>query len=141
MRTLIILLVLAGLGLWWMRHENSTIARSFEKANRIAGEQKTQITMLKNQLRVAAGIADGNERAQVDLRDKLAAAEALAGRRSNTITRLLNENKALREWYDTALPDDVIRLHERPAFDTTADYLQWLSESGAVQTPGQSAPH
>lgn len=141
MKTLIVLLALAVLGLLWMRHENTTLTRSFEKANRVAGEQKTQNIMLKNQLNVAARMTDRNERAQVDLRNKLATAEALAGRRSNTITRLLNENKALREWYDTALPADVIRLSERPAFDTTADYLQWLSESVVVQTPGQSAPH
>lgn len=141
MKTLIVLLALAVLGLLWMRHENTTLTRSFEKANRVAGEQKTQNIMLKNQLDVAARIADSKERAQVDLRNKLATAEALAVRRSNTITRLLNENKALREWYDTALPDDVIRLQERPAFDTAADYLQWLSESSAVQTPGQPAAH
>lgn len=137
MKTLIILLLLAVAGLVWMRQENSTLTRSFEKANRVADGQKTQITMLRNQLSVSASIATRNEQAQVDLRNRLATADALAARRSKTMTRLLNENKALRDWYESVLPDDVIRLHTRPAFTTTADYLQWLSESGAVPAPGK----
>jgi LysB family phage lysis regulatory protein len=141
MKTLIILLLMAVAGLMWMKRENGQLARSFEKANRVAGEQKTQITMLKNQLNVAAGIRQRNELAQVDLINKLATASALAARRGKTMTRLLNENKALRDWYESELPDDVIRLHTRPAFATTADYLQWLSESGAVPAPGQHSPN
>ena len=141
MKILIVLLLLAVAGLVWMNHENSTLARSFEKANRVADGQKTQITMLQNQLNVSTGISQRNERAQVDLRNKLATANSLAANRGKTITRLLNENKALREWYESDLPDDIIRLHTRPVFDTTADYLQWLSESGAVPDAGQLAAH
>ncbi|WP_413498862.1 Rz-like lysis system protein LysB [Buttiauxella gaviniae] len=137
MKTLIVLLVLAVAGLMWMKRENSTLTRSFEKANRVEGEQKAQITMLRNQLDVAAAIRQRNEQAQVDLRNKLATASALVANRGNTVTRLLNENKALREWYESDLPDDIIRLHTRPAFTTTADYLQWLSESGAVPDTGK----
>lgn len=141
MKTLIILLLLAVAGLVWMKRENSTLTRSFEKANRVATGQKTQITMLRNQLEVAATARQRNEQAQVDLRNKLTAANTLAANRGNTVTRLLNENKALREWYESDLPDDIIRLHTRPAFTTTADYLQWLSESVAVSDTGKSAAH
>lgn len=141
MKTLMILLLLAVAGLVWMKRENSTLTRSFEKANRVAGEQKTQITMLRNQLDVAAGLRQRNEQAQVDLRIKLATANRLAANRGNTVTRLLNENKALREWYESDLPDDIIRLHTRPAFTTTADYLQWLSESGLVPDTGKQPAH
>jgi LysB family phage lysis regulatory protein len=99
MKTLIVLLVLAVAGLVWMKRENSTLTRSFEKANRVAGEQKTQITMLRNQLDVAAGHRQRHRADAVDLRNKLATANTLAANRGNTVTRLLNENKALREWY------------------------------------------
>jgi LysB family phage lysis regulatory protein len=92
-------------------------------------------------IKVPAPIRQRNELAQVDLINKLATASALAARRGKTMTRLLNENKALRDWYESELPDDVIRLHTRPAFATTADYLQWLSESGAVPAPGQHSPN
>jgi LysB family phage lysis regulatory protein len=69
-----------------------------------------------------------NEREQVALRQRIATADQLANRRNNTITRLLNENEALRRWYQSYLPDDVIRLHTRPDFATPDDYLRWLSE-------------
>lgn len=69
-----------------------------------------------------------NEREQVMLRQRIAAVDQLATRRNHTITRLLNENEALRRWYQSALPDDVIRLHSRPDFATPDDYLRWLSE-------------
>ncbi|CAI1957305.1 Rz-like lysis system protein LysB [Serratia marcescens] len=69
-----------------------------------------------------------NEREQVMLRQRIATADQLATRRNHTITRLLNENEALRRWYQSALPDDVIRLHTRPDFATPDDYLRWLSE-------------
>ncbi|HGM5486118.1 TPA: Rz-like lysis system protein LysB [Serratia marcescens] len=69
-----------------------------------------------------------NEREQVILRQRITAADQLATRRNHTITRLLNENEALRRWYQSALPDDVIRLHSRPDFATPDDYLRWLSE-------------
>lgn len=141
MKTLIVLLTLAVAGLVWMKRENSTLTRSFEKANRVAGEQKTQITMLRNQLDVAASVRQRNEQAQVDLRHQLATANTLAAKRGNTVTRLLNENRALREWYESDLPDDIIRLHTRPAFTTTADYLQWLSESGAVPDTDKQPAH
>ncbi|WP_237930452.1 Rz-like lysis system protein LysB [Buttiauxella sp. S19-1] len=141
MKTLMILLLLAVAGLMWMKRENNTLTRSFEKANRVAGEQQTQIIMLRNQLDVAAKLRQRNEQAQVDLRNQLATANTLAANRGNTVTRLLNENKALREWYESDLPDDIIRLHTRPAFTTTADYLQWLSESGAVQDTGKQPAH
>lgn len=52
MKIVIILLALAGAGLLWMRHDNSNLRVSFERANRVAGTQKTTIIMLKNQLNV-----------------------------------------------------------------------------------------
>ncbi|MFP1462488.1 hypothetical protein ACLB1E_14345 [Escherichia coli] len=67
MKILITLLVLAVLGLLWLRHENGNLSRSFEMANRVASEQKTTIGMLKNQLSVAGTLARRNESAQVAL--------------------------------------------------------------------------
>ncbi|MBF8333984.1 LysB family phage lysis regulatory protein, partial [Klebsiella pneumoniae] len=74
MKIVIILLALACAGLLWMRHDNSNLRASFERANRVAGERKTTITMLKNQLNVAADQSQRKELAQVAMRDKLTAA-------------------------------------------------------------------
>lgn len=81
--------------------------------------------------------AQRNERAQVVLRQQITAAGQLASRRNQTITRLLNENEALRRWYRSALPDDVIRLHTRPEFTNPIDYLRWLSESQQLPDTGK----
>ena len=137
MKTLIILLVLAVTGLLWMRQENSTLRGSFERANRVAGERKNTIGMLKIQLSVAHDRADKNERAQVDLRQKLDAASVREARREQTITRLLNENDAFRRWYSADLPDAVRRLHHRAACASAGDCLQRLPESQPLPDAGK----
>lgn len=78
-----------------------------------------------------------NEQAQAELRNKLSLAGKLAASRGEKLTRLLNENEALRRWYGTTLPDDIKRMHTRPAFDDPADYLRWLSESNELLDTGQ----
>ncbi|SET28371.1 Rz-like lysis system protein LysB [Kosakonia radicincitans] len=141
MKTLMVVLALAVVGLLWLRHENSTLRESFEKANRVAGEQKLTIGMLKNQLIVARDRADKNERAQVDLRQKLNAAGEREARREQTITRLLNENDAFRRWYSADLPDAVRRLHRRAACASAGDCLQRLPESQPLPDAGQRSAH
>ncbi|ARD58971.1 protein lysB [Kosakonia radicincitans DSM 16656] len=141
MKTLMVVLALAVVGLLWLRHENDTLRESFEKANRVAGEQKLTIGMLKNQLIVARDRADKNERAQVDLRQKLNAAGEREARREQTITRLLNENDAFRRWYSADLPDAVRRLHKRAACASASDCLQRLPESQPVPDAGQRSAH
>lgn len=141
MKTLMVVLALAVVGLLWLRHENDTLRESFEKANRVAGEQKLTIGMLKNQLIVARDRADKNERAQVDLRQKLNAAGEREARREQTITRLLNENDAFRRWYSADLPDAVRRLHRRAACASAGDCLQRLPESQPLPDAGQRSTH
>ncbi|AGN83647.1 Rz-like lysis system protein LysB [Enterobacter sp. R4-368] len=137
MKTLIVLLILTVVGLLWLRHENGTLRESFDKASRVASEQKTTIGMLKNQLIVASDRADKNERAQVDLRQKLNAAGEREARREQTITRLLNENEAFRRWYSADLPDAVRRLHKRAACASAGDCLQRLPEGEPLPDAGK----
>lgn len=80
-------------------------------------------------------------KAEKQLRNTLAGAQRLALRREQQLQRSLNENQALREWFSRALPADVIRLHQRPAFTGTGDYLRWLSDGEPVPNPGQPAEH
>lgn len=134
---ILIPVVLALAGVLWLRHENDNLTRSLEKANRVASEQKTTIGMLKNQLIVASDRADKNERAQVDLRQKLNAAGEREARREQTITRLLNENEAFRRWYSADLPDAVRRLHKRAACASAGDCLQRLPESEPLPDAGK----
>ena len=117
-------LVLAVLGLLWLRHENGNLSRSFETANRVASEQKTTIGMLKNQLSVAGQLARRNESAHVALREQ-------------PITRLLNENEAFRRWYNAALPDVVRRLHTRAACASAGDCGQRMPEGEPLPDAGK----
>ncbi|MEP8748861.1 Rz-like lysis system protein LysB [Enterobacter hormaechei] len=121
----------------WQRHENGNLMRSFERANKVAGEQKNVIGMLKNQLSVSRGIARNNETAQINLRGELIAAGAMAVRREQTITRLMNENETLRHWYSDKLPDVVRRLHTRAGCASAGHCLQRLPESELLPDAGK----
>lgn len=135
----VLMILLAGLlgGVLWLRHDNVNLSRSFEKANRVASEQKTTIGMLKNQLAVSQRFARANETAQVRLSDELNAAGELATRREQTITRLLNENEDLRRWYRAELPDAVRRLHTRTTCASAGHCLQRLPDSEPLPDAGK----
>ena len=125
----------------WQRHENGNLSRSFERANKVAMEQKNVIGMLKNQLSVSQRIARTNETAQVSLRDELIAAGAMAVRREETITRLINENETLRRWYSDKLPDVVRRLHTRAGCASAGHCLQHLPEGELLSDAGKRTAH
>ncbi|WP_391487662.1 Rz-like lysis system protein LysB [Leclercia tamurae] len=137
MKVMLFLLAALVAVVLWQRHENGNLTRSFERANRVAGEQKNVIGMLKNQLSVSQGIARANETAQVSLRGELIAAGAMAVRREETITRLLNENETLRRWYGDKLPDVVRRLHTRAGCASAGHCLQRVSESELLPDAGK----
>ncbi|HHA2343898.1 TPA: Rz-like lysis system protein LysB [Enterobacter hormaechei subsp. xiangfangensis] len=141
MKVMLFLLAALMAVVLWQRHENGNLTRSFERANKVAGEQKNVIGMLKNQLSVSQGIARRNETAQVTLRGELIAAGAMAVRREETITRLINENETLRRWYSAELPDVVRRLHTRTACASAGHCLQRVSESELLPDAGQRPGH
>ncbi|SAJ18775.1 phage Lysis Regulatory protein LysB family [Enterobacter cloacae] len=144
MSRFIVMLIAAGLALaavLWLRHENGNLRRSFDRANKVAIEQKNVIGMLKNQLSISQGIARKNETAQVTLRGELIAAGAMAVRREETITRLINENETLRRWYSDKLPDVVRRLHTRTACASAGHCLQRLPEGELLPDAGKRSGH
>ncbi len=136
MKTLIILLMVAVVGLWWLTRENRELGQALSDATQTIGTQKNNLSTLNNQLNMVRDNASRSERAQVVLRQQLSHAQQLANGKDQKITRLLNENKTLRDWYQSALPDDIARLHTRPAFDTPDAYLRWLSEGGELPDTG-----
>lgn len=139
MKTLIILLIVAVVGLLWLKRENRELGQALSDATQTITTQKNNLATLNNQLNVVRDNADRSERAQVVLRQQLSHAQQLATGKDQKITRLLNENKALRDWYQSALPDDIARLHTRPVFDTADAYLRWLSEGDKLPDTGKPA--
>lgn len=53
------------------------------------------------------------------------------------IQRETDASEDLRGWSAAVLPDDVIRLHSRPAFSSARDYLDWLSARDKLPVPGK----
>jgi phage lysis regulatory protein, LysB family len=141
MKAMLFLLAVLVAVVLWQRHENGNLTRSFERANKVAGEQKNVIGMLKNQLSISQGIARRNETAQVNLRGELIAAGAMAVRREETITRLINENEELRRWYGAKLPDVVRRLHTRAGCASAGHCLQRVSEGEPLPDAGKQTGH
>lgn len=139
MKTLIILLIVAVVGLLWLKSENGELGQALSDATQTITTQKNNLSTLNNQLNMVRDNANRSERAQVELRQQLSHAQQLANGKDQKITRLLNENKTLRDWYQSALPDDIARLHTRPAFDTPDAYLRWLSEAGELPDTGNPA--
>ncbi|HEC1651017.1 LysB family transcriptional regulator [Yersinia frederiksenii] len=134
MRTIVILyLSMMGL-LAWHAHN---LKKDLDSAQLVIGtlsagieSRDNAITRLQDEARQQAD----NERA---LRQSLSHASTLSLSREQKIQRLLNENKVLRDWFNTALPADVIRLHQRPAFASPNDYLRWLSDGEQLPAAGQ----
>lgn len=132
MRIAMMVALLVALG-WYANR----LSHDIDGANRIIGTLSAGIENRDNAITrlqdVARQQAD-NERA---LRQSLSHASTLSLSREQRIQRLLNENKDLRDWFATALPADVIRLHQRPAFANPNDYLRWLSDSEQLPAAGQ----
>jgi LysB family phage lysis regulatory protein len=55
--------------------------------------------------------------------------------------RLIDENKAVRTWAGTALPDDVVRLHACPAITGAKNYTERMRPRVAVHDAVNGAAH
>ncbi|HHL2560993.1 TPA: Rz-like lysis system protein LysB [Yersinia enterocolitica] len=126
MRTIIILyLSMMGVLAWHAHNLKKELDSAKTEIGTLSAgieSRDNALTRLQDEARQQAD----NERA---LRQSLSHASTLSLSREQKIQRLLNENKVLRDWFATALPADVIRLHQRPAFASPHDYLRWLSDS------------
>ncbi|WP_439461849.1 Rz-like lysis system protein LysB [Serratia quinivorans] len=123
---LFLLLALAVAG--WLKWQVIALGDQLGEAQRANGKITAALTDTRtaiSRLQTAAGQLAQEEK---KLRADLDTAHRLALTREQKIQRLLNENQQLRDWFNTALPADVARLHQRPGFIGAADYLRWLSD-------------
>lgn len=81
--------------------------------------------------------ATAGRKREAALRQLQGRASASALHREMTLQREANANPVLRDWSAAVLPDDVIRLHSRPAFSNARDYLDWLSTRDSLPAAGQ----
>ncbi|EKN3978558.1 LysB family phage lysis regulatory protein [Yersinia enterocolitica] len=106
--------------------------RLSEARQTVIDQQAADSSSKNGQLIALALTANANNQAQAQLRQQVASADQLLAQRHSQIKRLYRENETLRRWADTPLPDDIIRLRQRPAFSGAADYRQWLSEGHSL---------
>ena len=141
MRIVIILLLaacaLAGLQTWRIGglHDEA------DQAQRIIGTLSAGIESRDNAINRLNDEALRRERQEQSLRTQLARASQQARVREYNIQRLLNENQEMRDWYSARLPDGIGRMHQRPAFASTADYLRWLSGGDELPDTGKLTGH
>ncbi|EMQ2082333.1 TPA: Rz-like lysis system protein LysB [Yersinia enterocolitica] len=102
----------------------------------VIDRQADEVASKNGQLITLALTANANNQAQARLRQQVASADQLLAQRNSQLKRLYRENETLRRWADTPLPDDIIRLRQRPALTGAADYRQWLSEGHSVPVSG-----
>ncbi|EMQ2082221.1 putative regulatory protein [Yersinia enterocolitica] len=132
----IVLMLMAGMVMvlgWYTHHQSLAIAN----ASNIIGALSAEIENRDNTLIQLQEQVQRQAKSERILRQSLSDANHLSQSREQKIQRLLNENKALRDWFAATLPADVIRLHQRPAFASPNDYLRWLSDSEQLPAAGQ----
>lgn len=78
-----------------------------------------------------------SQKREAELRLMQGRASTAALNREMTIQRETDANPILRDWSAAALPDDVIRLHARPAFSSARDYLDWVSTRDKLPGAGK----
>lgn len=136
MRIAMMLLLALLVALGWYANR---LSHDIDSANRIIGTLSAGIEIRDNAITRLQDEARQQAENEQALRQSLSHASTLSLSREQKIQRLLNENKALRDWFAAALPADVIRLHQRPAFASANDYLRWLSDSEQLPAAGQSS--
>ncbi|PNK65224.1 LysB family transcriptional regulator [Pantoea sp. FDAARGOS_194] len=81
--------------------------------------------------------AKASQKREAELRLMQGRASTAALNREMQIQRETDANPILRDWSAADLPDDVIRLHARPAFASARDYLDWVSARDKLPGAGK----
>lgn len=128
-------LLLAGLGsACWQLSATKTELTS---AQRIIGTLSAGIESRDKAIARMNDEAKEGQIREAKLRLMQGRASTSALNRELQIQRETDASEDLRGWSAAVLPDDVIRLHSRPAFSSARDYLDWLSARDKLPVPGK----
>lgn len=136
-RTVALLLVLALAVAGWLKWQVIALGDRLDVAKLENGRISTALTDTRAAITTLQAAAGQLAQEEKSLRNDLNDVHRLALFREQKIQRLLNENQILRDWFNTPLPADVVRLHQRPGFTGAANYLRWLSDGEPVPNTGQ----
>ncbi|WP_258089937.1 Rz-like lysis system protein LysB [Serratia liquefaciens] len=136
-RTAALLLVLALAVAGWLKWQVIALGDRLDVAKLENVRISTALTDTRTAITTLQAAAGQLAQEEKSLRNDLNNAHRLALIREQKVQRLLNENQILRDWFNTPLPADVVRLHQRPGFTGAANYLRWLSDGEPVPNTGQ----
>ena len=132
---LAVALVALGLTGWRLNVKNNDLTA----AQRIIGTLSAGVESRDKAIARLNDDARAGQKREAALRLLQGRAGAAALNREMTIQRESDANPTLRSWSAAALPADVIRLHNRPAFSGARDYLDWLSTRDKLPDTGQQS--
>ena len=115
----------------------SVVSQELAGAQRIIGTLSAGIESRDKAISRLNAENHQSQKREAALRLMQGRASAAALTREAHIQRENDANPILREWSATALPDDVVRLHARPAFASARDYLDWLSARDKLPGAGK----
>ena len=112
-----------------LRTQNAQLKDSLEMATGIIKDRNWTIAEMKAEEHVL-------EMQRIELDGKREGIELALKQSEKTFRRLLNEDKELRAWADTAVPAVVGRLRDRPAITGADRYLEDVSRRNALHAVG-----
>lgn len=115
----------------------SAVSQELAGAQRIIGTLSAGIESRDKAISRLNAEHQQSQKREAALRLMQGRASAAALTREAHIQRESDANPILREWSAAALPDDVVRLHARPAFASARDYLDWLSARDKLPGAGK----
>ncbi|AIX49346.1 phage lysis regulatory protein, LysB family [Pantoea sp. PSNIH1] len=115
----------------------SVVSQELAGAQRIIGTLSAGIESRDKAISRLSAENQQSQKREAALRLMQGRASAAALTREAHIQRETDANPILREWSAAALPDDVVRLHARPAFASARDYLDWLSARDKLPGAGK----
>lgn len=136
-RLIALLLAVALLALGMTGWQWKVAKDDLTSAQRIIGTLSAGIESRDKAIARLDADARASQKREAELRLMQGRASTAALNREMTIQRETDANPILRDWSAAALPDDVIRLHTRPAFSSARDYLDWVSSRDKLPGAGK----
>lgn len=136
-RLIALLLAVALLALGMTGWQWKVAKDDLTSAQRIIGTLSAGIESRDRAIARLDADAKASQKREAELRLMQRRASTAALNREMTIQRETDANPRLRNWSAADLPDDVIRLHARPAFASARDYLDWVSARDKLPGAGK----
>ncbi|MGC1010039.1 Rz-like lysis system protein LysB [Pantoea agglomerans] len=136
-RLIALLLAVALLALGMTGWQWKVAKDDLTSAQRIIGTLSAGIESRDRAIARLDADAKASQKREAELRLMQGRASTAALNREMTIQRETDANPILRNWSAADLPDDVIRLHARPAFASARDYLDWVSARDKLPGAGK----